>query len=108
MTSTVETNNPVLVSAAGVWKDFGGADVLKDAGIELHAGEVHGILGENGAGKSTLAKIIAGVHTPRRGAIRVNGVEQSIPSPRAAIAHGIALIHQEPLAFPDLTAAENV
>ena len=107
MTLATESN-PVLVSASGVWKDFGGADVLKDAAIELHAGEVHGILGENGAGKSTLAKIIAGVHTPRRGTIRVNGVEQSITSPRAAIAHGVALIHQEPLTFPDLSAAENV
>jgi rhamnose transport system ATP-binding protein len=98
----------ILVSATGIWKAFGGADVLRDASIELRAGEVHGIVGENGAGKSTLAKIVAGVHTPRRGSIRVNGVETSIPNPRAAIAHGIALIHQEPLTFPDLSAAENV
>jgi rhamnose transport system ATP-binding protein len=97
-----------LVSAQNIWKDFGGADVLKDASIELHAGEVHGVIGENGAGKSTLAKIIAGVHTPRRGTISVRGVAMPIPSPRVAIAQGIALIHQEPLTFPDLTVAENV
>jgi rhamnose transport system ATP-binding protein len=97
-----------LVDAAGIWKDFGGADVLKGASIALYPGEVHGILGENGAGKSTLAKIIAGVHTPRRGRIRVGGVETSVANPRVAIAKGIALIHQEPLTFPDLSAAENV
>src|SRR4051812_15906294 len=106
-TAPHDTNIP-LVTAEGIWKDFGGADVLRDAAIELRAGEVHGIVGENGAGKSTLAKIIAGVHTPRRGTIRVNGVETNIPNPRAAIANGIALIHQEPLTFPDLSAAENV
>src|ERR1700712_4327269 len=100
-TETKETGNATLVEASGIWKDFGGADVLKDAGIALRAGEVHGILGENGAGKSTLAKIIAGVHTPRRGTIRVRGVETAIPNPRVAIAQGIALIHQEPLTFPD-------
>jgi rhamnose transport system ATP-binding protein len=111
MTSGPHDNAPgasALVEAQGIWKDFGGADVLKDASIALRPGEVHGILGENGAGKSTLAKIIAGVHTPRRGTIRVSGVETGIPNPRVAISKGIALIHQEPLTFPDLTAAENV
>jgi rhamnose transport system ATP-binding protein len=97
-----------LVSAENLWKNFGGADVLKDAGIELRAGEIHAIVGENGAGKSTLAKIMGGVHTPTRGVIRVRGAVTTIPSPRSAIVQGIALIHQEPLTFPDLSVAENI
>ena len=108
MQSTLNYFVPPPVQAHGIWKDFGGADVLKDAGIELRAREVHGIVGENGAGKSTLAKIIGGVHTPRRGSIRVRGVETAIGSPRGAIAQGIALIHQEPMTFPDLSVAENI
>jgi rhamnose transport system ATP-binding protein len=100
--------SPALVECTGVWKDFGGVDVLRDASVTLWAGEIHAIVGENGAGKSTLAKIIGGVHTPRRGTIRLGGVETTIPNPRSAIAQGVALIHQEPMTFPDLTVAENV
>jgi len=97
-----------LTSASGVWMDFNGVDVLKDAAIELWGGEIHGIVGENGAGKSTLARIIGGVHVPRAGVIRVDGRPVHIPSPRAAMAMGIALIHQEPLIFPELSVAENI
>lgn len=38
---------------------------------------VHALLGENGAGKSTLAKIIAGVHSPTRGAVLFKGEKLS-------------------------------
>ena len=35
--------------------------------------EIHALLGENGTGTSTFAKILAGVHTPPRGTIALNG-----------------------------------
>lgn len=98
----------VLVQAKGLTKTFGTVTVLEDASVSLHAGEIHAFLGENGAGKSTLAKLVAGVHTPTRGTIEVNGKPVAIPNPRAASALGIALIPQEPLTFPDLSAAENI
>jgi rhamnose transport system ATP-binding protein len=98
----------VLVQAKVLTKTFGTVTVLEDASVSLHAGEIHAFLGENGAGKSTLAKLIAGVHTPTRGTIAVGGKPVTIPNPRAASALGIALIPQEPLTFPDLSAAENI
>ena len=87
---------------------FGTVDVLSDADVDLFPGEIHALVGENGAGKSTLAKILGGVHRPRAGTIVVDGVEASFHGPRDAAARGIALIHQEPLTFPDLTVAENI
>lgn len=97
-----------LVRTVGLTKAFGGVTVLEDASVELRGGEIHAFLGENGAGKSTLAKLIAGVHQPTRGSIEVDGKPIHLPNPRAAAALGIALIHQEPLTFPDLSVAENV
>lgn len=103
---------PVL-KTNGIYMAFGRVDVLRDVTFEIYPGEVHGLVGENGAGKSTLAKIIAGVHQPRAGTIqfsanggRLSAVE--IPSPHAATQLGIALIHQEPLTFPELDIAENI
>lgn len=97
-----------LVAAKALTITFGGVDVLKGVDLDLHAGEVHALAGENGAGKSSLAKAIAGVYKPRQGQILLEGRPICFSSPREAIHHGIALIHQEPQTFPDLDVAENI
>jgi rhamnose transport system ATP-binding protein len=99
--------SPIL-SLRHAAKAFGAIHALEDVSIELHAGEVHGLVGENGAGKSTLVKILAGVHLPDRGTLRVNGHETVLHGPAAARDAGIAVIYQEPIQFPDLTVAENI
>ena len=87
---------------------LGGVSILRGIDFELRAGEIHAITGENGAGKSTLAKVIAGIYQPASGTVYLDGNPVTIRSPREAIHQGIALIHQEPLIFPDLDVAENV
>ncbi len=97
-----------LVEAEGIVVRFGSTEALKGVDIALGPGEVHGLVGENGAGKSTLGKVIAGVVQPTSGEVRVGGVAPGPTSPKDALSKGIALIHQEPLTFPDLSVAENV
>ncbi len=87
---------------------FGGVQVLKNVDFAIYPGEIHGLIGENGAGKSTLVKILAGVHQPKSGEIILKSKQVQIPNPHAATDLGIALIHQEPLTFPDLDVAENI
>lgn len=87
---------------------FAGVEVLKGVDIDLLPGEVHGLIGENGAGKSTLGKLIAGVYRPTAGTISIEGTPRMLGSPRQAMELGVALIHQEPLTFPDLDVAENI
>ncbi len=58
--------DPVL-SIKDINKAFSGVKVLNDINLDIHNGEVFGILGENGAGKSTLLKIICGIYTPTSG-----------------------------------------
>ena len=76
--------------------------------MDLRAGEIHALVGENGAGKSTLVKILAGVHQPDSGTILLEGVPTLIHGPAQSRSLGIAVVHQEPRLFPDLTVAENV
>jgi rhamnose transport system ATP-binding protein len=92
----------------GIAKRFGATAALDDVAMDLRAGEIHGLVGENGAGKSTLVKILAGVHQPDAGTILLDGAPVTIADPATARSLGIAVVHQEPKLFPDLSVAENV
>ena len=98
---------PVL-SLQGATKTFGAIRALEDVSIALRAGTAHALVGENGAGKSTLVKILAGVHPPEEGIIRIDGSEVLLDGPADARDAGIAIIYQEPILFPDITVEENI
>ncbi|MEM1333448.1 MAG: ATP-binding cassette domain-containing protein, partial [Actinomycetota bacterium] len=51
----------------GITKTYGAVTACRDVELELHAGRIHGVLGENGAGKSTLMKIMIGLVLPEEG-----------------------------------------
>ena len=97
-----------LLELRQLTKSFGGARALRGVDFDLHAGEVHALLGENGAGKSTLIKIVTGAHQPDGGTITIGGTRVAGLTPAAAHARGIACIYQQPALFPDLTVAENI
>ncbi|MGH6942716.1 MAG: sugar ABC transporter ATP-binding protein, partial [Geminicoccaceae bacterium] len=89
-------------------KSFPGVQALDHVQFEVHAGEVHALLGENGAGKSTLIKIVSGLYQPDAGRMLLDGKEVRFASPHDAQWAGIATIFQELLLFPELSVAENV
>ena len=84
-----------------------------DVALTVGPAETVAVMGPNGAGKSTLMSIVAGMLRPDSGRAELNGRtlfdltggrhEWTPPHRR-----GTALLAQEPLLFPHLTAAENV
>jgi rhamnose transport system ATP-binding protein len=89
-------------------KRFGAIEVLSEVSLQLFGGRVHALAGENGAGKSTLVKIIGGVYQPSSGSILKDCEPITLGSPLESRHNGIAVVHQHPALFPDLTVAENV
>ena len=102
-----QTTDPI-VQMRGIVKRFPG--VVANAGIDfdLKAGEVHALLGENGAGKTTLMNILYGLYAPDAGQILLRGREVAISSPRAAITHGLGMVHQHFMLVQPFTVAENM
>ncbi len=91
-----------------VSKRFGGVTALDQVSFEIRRGEVHAVVGENGAGKSTLMKLLAGVHEPDAGEIRLAGRRVRLKHPREARRQGISIVFQELNLFPHRTVAANV
>jgi len=104
----VTATEPPLLELVGVSKSFDAVRALREVSIAMHPGEVHALAGENGAGKSTVVRIIGGEHQPDEGQLLLDGSPERFLSPRDAQQRGVAVIHQEPSQFSDLTVAENV
>ncbi len=99
---------PAFLQVKRLSKRFHNTQALKDVSIDFEAGVIHVVIGENGAGKSTLMKIVAGLYRQDSGEIFLDGQAVHFATPRDAIRHGIAMIHQELLPVPDLTVAQNI
>ena len=110
MISEAEHEAPAecLLEARDIRKAFPGVVALDGVSLKLRGHSVHALMGENGAGKSTLMKIIAGIHAPDAGELRLRGQAVRFASPREALQHGIAMIHQELNLLPSMSVAENV
>jgi simple sugar transport system ATP-binding protein len=97
-----------LLELRGITKRFPGVLANDNVDFDLRAGEVHALLGENGAGKSTLMNILYGLYTPDEGQLLMRGQPIELGSTRAAIEHGIGMVHQHFMLIPVMTVAENI
>ncbi|HEX7083320.1 MAG TPA: ABC transporter ATP-binding protein [Gaiellaceae bacterium] len=97
-----------LLELRGITKRFPGVLANDRITFDLRPGEVHALLGENGAGKSTLMNILYGLYTPDEGQIVLHGKPIDLGSTKAAIEHGIGMVHQHFMLIPVMTVAENI
>lgn len=97
-----------ILELKNITKRFGNLIAVDNVNFELHAGEIHAILGENGAGKSTLMNLIYGLYQPTDGSIHISGIQKQFRSPRDAIANGVGMVHQHFMLVENLTVAENI
>jgi inositol transport system ATP-binding protein len=89
-------------------KSFGSIKALDRVQFNLQRGEVHALMGENGAGKSTFMKLLMGLLVPDTGEIIFEGEKIQNKNVKQMLNMGISMIHQEILAVPELTVAENI
>ena len=94
------TTTPAL-SLRNIHKSFDGIVAVEDLSLDVERGEVVALVGDNGAGKSTVVKIIAGMHQPSSGEIRLAGELVHFINPSQSQAKGVQVVYQ------DLALAES-
>lgn len=110
-----DTSPPFLITveslAKSVQDSTGVLDILRDIDLQFREGETVAIVGASGSGKSTLLSILAGLDTPSRGTVRLQGQDLFALSEddRAALrAQKMGFVFQSFQLLGNLTALENV
>lgn len=97
-----------LLDVQALEAGYGPANVLHGLGLQVERGEMVGIVGANGAGKSTLVRALAGLLTPRRGRMCVDGRDIGALPAHRRHAHGLAVVLENRHLFADLTVRQNL
>jgi ABC-2 type transport system ATP-binding protein len=94
------------IEASHVARDFRGTRALRDVSVTVEPGELFGLVGPDGAGKTTFLRILAGLLSLTRGAVRIDGIDVST-DPTAVKEH-IGYMSQRFSLSETLTVAENL
>ncbi|HUQ19430.1 MAG TPA: ABC transporter ATP-binding protein [Gemmatimonadaceae bacterium] len=99
------TENPAL-EVRNLRKSFGSVVAVDDVSFSLRKGELVGLLGPNGAGKSTTVSMIAGLLTPERGEVMIEG--KPLGGDTDPAKRRVGLVPQDLALYEELSARENL
>ena len=94
------------LSASQITKKFAHRTIVNNVDLTINAGEVVTIFGPNGAGKTTLIKILSTLLRPTSGKLEFEGINAF--DDYAQVRSKLGIIIHEHLAYPTLTAYENL
>ncbi len=87
---------------------YGTSQILFGVDIEVAEGQTMALLGRNGAGKSTTLKAIAGIAPPRRGRVRILGMEMQGRRPHVIARAGVGFVPEDRQIFPEHSVEDNL
>jgi len=97
-----------MLEVRGLHAYYGESHVLQGVDLTIEAGHAVSLVGRNGAGKTTTLSAIAGFLRPRRGVIRIGGVDLTGVAAHRVAHAGVALVPQGRRIFSDLSVHENL
>ena len=96
------------LAGVGLQKSYGGRRVVDNVNVNVHKGEVVGLLGANGAGKTTTFYMLVGLEQPEKGDVELNGRNVTRLPMYLRARLGLGYLPQEPSIFRKLTAEQNI
>jgi ABC-type sugar transport system ATPase subunit len=97
-----------MLSVRGLVKRFGGLTAVNRVSLDVHPGDVVGLVGDNAAGKSTFIKCISGVYQPDEGEVFFRGERSYFARPIDARRAGIETIYQDLALAGNLGVSANI
>ncbi len=95
--------NPSLLSVRSATKRFGDVIALESIDLDIHEGEIVGLVGSNGAGKTTLLRLLSGVYRPTTGRVVLSG-DADVERARSKL----GVVPENTGLYSRLTAWENI
>jgi ABC-2 type transport system ATP-binding protein len=95
-----------LITIKNLTKKFGKIVAVDNVSLEIHEGEVFGLLGQNGAGKTTIIHMLATLLKPTSGTAKINGYD--IVKDSSKVRKNIGIVFQAPSSDDMLTGFENL
>jgi branched-chain amino acid transport system ATP-binding protein len=106
--SSTSTAAPLL-SIRGIEKVYGAVRALRGIELDVHKGELCGVIGPNGSGKSTLFDCCTGLQRPTAGSVHLDGVDiTGWTMNRVAREGGFVRSFQKTVIFETMTPVENL
>jgi len=65
-----------VIEVVGVTQHYGVRPILHDVSLRVAGGELVALMGPNGMGKSTLLSVMAGILSPQKGHVEIDGVRR--------------------------------
>jgi ABC-2 type transport system ATP-binding protein len=96
----------IAISARNLNRVFGSFHAVVDLNLDIHYGDVYGLLGANGAGKTTTIKMLCGLLAISSGEMSLSGETGNLRS--AALRQRIGYMSQKFTLYDDLTILENL
>lgn len=101
---------PALISMRGVSCGYGDRVILSDVDLDVHRGEVIGVMGTSGGGKTTLLRLIGRQLTPLKGQVLFDGADIATLDREGlyALRRRMGMLFQFGALFTDLSVFDNV
>jgi branched-chain amino acid transport system ATP-binding protein/sulfate-transporting ATPase len=97
-----------LLGCHGLTRRFGGLVALEDLDLQVHRGEILGLIGPNGSGKTTFFNVVTGIYPASAGRVGFDGEDITRASPQQVYRAGIARTFQRSRLCLPLSIFDNI
>jgi branched-chain amino acid transport system ATP-binding protein/sulfate-transporting ATPase len=97
-----------MIEVRGLTMRFGGLTALDNLGLDIHRGEILGLIGPNGSGKTTFFNVLTGIYKASAGSIAYDGADVLGKTPQQNYRAGVARTFQRSRLSLPLTVFDNI
>lgn len=95
----------MMLELIDIGVDYDDKEFLRGINLQVEHGSRISLVGPSGSGKSTLLRVIAGIESPERGKVLIDGVDVTTTPPHL---RRVGMVFQDNQLFPHLNVGDNI